>query len=99
MLAQRPDITCAGDRFGGRFRNGIGRVVGNRGAIFGIGQESVQFILGDPNKSEVEAFGQQRLQFLQEQGLVPLAKLGQIVVGDAVGPAFSLVEVAEPDPA
>ena len=64
MLAQHPNIAGACDRFGGRVRDGIRRVVRNLLAVVSIGQQSVQFILGDPDQPKVEIFGQQRLQFL-----------------------------------
>lgn len=60
-------------------------------------QQSIQFILGDTDQPEVEVLGQQRLQFLQQQGLVPAAKLGQLVVGDPVSPALRLGQMAQHD--
>jgi hypothetical protein len=98
MLAQRPDVARLGDRFGGRFGDGIGRiVVDHRPVVVARVQQGVQFILGDPDQPEVEILGQQRLQFLQQQGLVPAAQLGQLVVGDAIGPALRLGQMAQHD--
>lgn len=97
MRAQRPDVARLRDRFGGRFRDGIGRIVRYRQAVVVIGQQRVQVILGDPDKPEVEILGQQCLQFLQQQCLVSAAQLSQFVVGDAIRPALGFSQMTQHD--
>ena len=77
VLAQRPDVAQLGDGFGGRFRDRIGRiVVDHRPVVVTRVQQGVQFIVWDSDQTEVEIFGQKRLKFLQQQGVVPPAQFG-----------------------
>ena len=66
-------------------------------AVVGIVQQRVQLVLGDPNQPEVEILGHQPAQFLEQQRLVPPAQFGQLVVGDAIGPALRLGKMAQHD--
>lgn len=52
---------------------------------------------GDPEQRQIEIFGQQSRDLVAQHGLVPFAQFRQLVVSDAAGPAFCLVEMAEPD--
>jgi hypothetical protein len=60
-------------------------------------QQCVQFVLGDADQPEVEVVGHQAAQFLQQQGFVPPAQFGQLVVGDAIGAALRLGQMAQND--
>lgn len=71
MLAKRPYVARLRDRISGRGGDGIGRIIRNRRAVVSVCQKGIQFIVGEPDQAEVEILGQQRLQFLQQQGLVP----------------------------
>ena len=53
--------------------------------------------LGDAKQRQVEILSQQARDLVAQHGIVPLAQLGQLIVGDPVGAALGLVEVAEPD--
>jgi hypothetical protein len=97
VIAQRPDVARLGDRLGRGLGDGIGRVIVDRRAVVGVVQQRVQFILGDPDQPEVEVLGHQPAQFLEQQRLVPAAQFGQLVVGDPVGPALRLGQMAQHD--
>lgn len=62
-----------------------------------IPQQGVQIFVGDAQQRQVEVLGQQSRNLVAQHRLVPLAQLSQFIVRDAVGPAFRLIEVAEPD--
>jgi len=88
-----------------RHRHGRDRRIGNiiltldRAAfhLIRIPQQRIQILVGDPQQRQIKILGQQPCDLVAQNCLVPLAQLGQLVVGDAVGPAFGFVEVAEPD--
>jgi hypothetical protein len=86
-----------GDRLGRGLGDGVGGVIVDGRAVVGIVQQGVQFVLGDPDQPEVEVLGHQPAQFLEQQRLVPSAQFGQLVVGDAVGPALRLGQMVQHD--
>jgi hypothetical protein len=62
-----------------------------------IAQEGLQIIVRHPQQRQVEILSQQPCDLVAQHRLVPVSHLRQLVVGDAVGPALRLVEMAEPD--
>ena len=60
-------------------------------------RERIEIIVADAEQRQVEILGQEPRDLFAQHGLVPFAQFGQLVVGDPVGPAFGLVEMAEPD--
>ena len=61
------------------------------------GWPKFQFILRDPDQPNIKILGQQRPQFLQEQGIVPTAQFGQLVVGNPIRPALGFGQMPEHD--
>lgn len=97
VIAQRPDIAGAGARLGRGLGDGVGGVIVDWRAVVGIVQQRVQFILRDADQPQVEVLGHQAPQFLEQQRLVPPAQFGQLVVGDAIGPALRLGQMDQHD--
>ena len=96
MRPEQPEIARPADRIDRRLRDlvlALARAV--RVAV--AGQQLVELGVGEADDRQVEVLGQQLLQLAGEQRLVPGAELGQLVVGDAVGPPLRLGQVVEHD--
>ena len=99
MVAQRPDIARARDRLGRGLRDRIRGVIvdGRAVVVIGIVQQGVQLVLGNSDQPEIELLCHQPAQFLEQQGLVPAAELGELVVGDPIRPALRLGQMVQHD--
>lgn len=62
-----------------------------------VSQQGIQTLVADPQERQVEILCQQPCNLVSQHGLVPVAKFRELVVGNSVGPALRLVEMAEPD--
>ena len=99
MVAQRPDVARPRDRLGRWLRDGVGGVIidGRAVVVIGIVQQGVEFVLRDPDQSEIEILGQQPAQLFQQQGLVPAAHLRKLIVGDAIRAPLRFGQMAQND--
>ena len=96
MRPEQPEIARPADRVGRRLRDLVLAVA--RAVLVAVaGEQLVELGVGEADDRQVEVLGQQLLQLAGEQRLVPGAELGQLVVGQTVGPPLLLGQVVEHD--
>ena len=95
MIAQQPQIAQAGDRVHRRLGDDV--LAGEAIALVERRQQPVEFLPVEAGQAEIEAGGVERVQLGGEQLVIPARKLGQPVVGDAVGADLFRRQVRQPD--
>ena len=97
MLAEAPEIAGPRHRLR-RWLWGVVLAVLRAGWFFRRAfEERIELGVGEAGEREVEVLGQQRLQLLREQRVVPGPLLCQLVIRDAVGAALSFRQMPQHD--
>ena len=93
-----PEITWNRDRGDRDIRNvilALDRTISAQ--RFGVLQQRVELFIRDPEQRQIKILSQQPRDLVAKHGFVPVAQLGQLVVGDPVGPPFSFIKVTQPN--